>query len=405
MTTCRKGARCGRVPACGQCALIAKNPRYDDTLRPARPVVLPPARKAARPAPVRLSLPCVHEGAVLEWCQSCGPNEGRHVRDCDLHDRCTRGYVGPAVQACERCPDYTPEPPLVPPLRLAPVGPAGLSARPDGYAFNAGLIRHRGRLLLAYRDGWAGSNVHVAELHDDYRVHRTTRLHLTHDRARGGREDPRLFVAGDELRVHFIGVERAGKRIRTSQLYARLNDDLTVRSVHYPELPGRQEPMEKNWSPFWHDGEHLAVYQTGPRHVIVRIDGDRAERIADTPVTLPWSGGVLRGGAPPVRVGDLYYHWFHGRIGSAKAPFYNVGLSVFEAKPPFRVVAMSPRPMLWGSPTDNAAHPHPCYAVVAFPCGAVLEGGTWKISMGWNDRGIRVGEWDAVAVDRAMGLT
>lgn len=385
---CRTGRRCGVVELCGECRLIAKDPRFGTSLA-----------RVGEAGRVPLKLACIHLGPKVDPGCNC----------TDRHCLKGRGVVRLA-EHCQRCPDHAPKgvattPPLVPPIRLAPVGPHGLYARPDGYSFNAGLVRHHGRLLLAYRDGWAGSNVHVAELHDDYRVHRSTRLLLAHPRATGGREDPRLFAHGGRLHVAFIGVERVGQEVRTSQLYARLGDDLSVEAVHYPELAGRQWPMEKNWSPFSHDGELLAVYETGPRHVVVRLDGDRAERVADTPVDLPWAGGVMRGGAPPVRVGDRYYHWFHGRTGPNRSPHYNVGAMAFEAKPPFRAVALSPRPMLWGSPTDNAAHPNPCYAVVAFPCGAVLEGGVWKVAMGWNDRGIRIAEWDAAAVDAALGLT
>lgn len=61
----------------------------------------------ARPAPKRVALPCVHEGAVLEWCSTCKGGEGRHVRDCDLHERCTRTYVSDKVQSCDRCKDYS----------------------------------------------------------------------------------------------------------------------------------------------------------------------------------------------------------------------------------------------------------------------------------------------------------
>lgn len=52
-------------------------------------------------APVRL--PCTHEGAILEFAAcKC---EGRHVRDCDVHDRCTRAAGGP-LACCAACPDY-----------------------------------------------------------------------------------------------------------------------------------------------------------------------------------------------------------------------------------------------------------------------------------------------------------
>lgn len=52
--------------------------------------------------------PCTKEGAVLEWCNTC--NSGaRHIRDCDIHERCTRGDVYPNIQGCVNCSDYTPD--------------------------------------------------------------------------------------------------------------------------------------------------------------------------------------------------------------------------------------------------------------------------------------------------------
>lgn len=57
---------------------------------------------------VRHELPCIHEGATTEYCKSChGPSaEWRHVRSCDIHEQCTRGFVSHRVKACDRCPDY-----------------------------------------------------------------------------------------------------------------------------------------------------------------------------------------------------------------------------------------------------------------------------------------------------------
>lgn len=52
--------------------------------------------------------PCAHEGAVIEFCKSRhgAMGEGRHVRDCDIHERCTRAFVSHTTQWCGRCPDY-----------------------------------------------------------------------------------------------------------------------------------------------------------------------------------------------------------------------------------------------------------------------------------------------------------
>lgn len=61
--------------------------------------------------------PCVHEGAVVDFCPSCpgAQAELRHVRDCDLHEQCTRGRVPmPVVPSCVDCLDYQPDIPPPP---------------------------------------------------------------------------------------------------------------------------------------------------------------------------------------------------------------------------------------------------------------------------------------------------
>ncbi len=62
-----------------------------------------------RPSSAR-TLPCTHEGAVLEFCTSCSPEAGelRHVRDCDKWERATRRHVSDAVRSCSNCADYDP---------------------------------------------------------------------------------------------------------------------------------------------------------------------------------------------------------------------------------------------------------------------------------------------------------
>lgn len=50
------------------------------------------------------TVPCVHEGHIIEHCPA--GNELLHVRDCDIHDRCTRGKG--RIRSCEGCTDYQP---------------------------------------------------------------------------------------------------------------------------------------------------------------------------------------------------------------------------------------------------------------------------------------------------------
>lgn len=63
-------------------------------------------RHAANPFGHR-PIPCVHELEVLESCGKCH-NGARHVRGCELHDKCTRAFVSHRQKSCALCTDYQP---------------------------------------------------------------------------------------------------------------------------------------------------------------------------------------------------------------------------------------------------------------------------------------------------------
>lgn len=361
-------------------------------------------RRASPPpsGPARLSLPCVHEGAVLEWCTSCGRKEGRHVRDCDLHDRCTRDVVSTKVRACVSCPDYAPDVPPKGPDPVARLDEKNLCPEVEGRRFNSSLIVHQGRRLLAFRTGWAGSDIYVVPLGAGFQQGgQPVRLDLLHDKATHGREDPRLFVSGDRLHVSYVGVVgKGGRALHTTQLYARLTDDLRVERVFAPAFPGMDgRRWEKNWSFFDAAGGDLhAVYLTHPRHVVLRIDGDRAERVADEPFPVEWPGGEIRGGAAPVRVGNEWWSFAHDRVERYGRQVYRMLLYAFSAEPPFRPLRYLPEPLKWADPSTNPGN----YADVVFPCGALLDGGSWLVSCGAHDRFTEVYAFDHADLDRRL---
>lgn len=376
--------------------LISKDERYvrfrgmpDPTVpRPEKPPIRQTSPLVAKPH----RLPCINEGAVLEWCNTC-TGELRHVRDCDLHDRCTRGVISENIRTCATCRDYKPDYGVV----GAPAGVKirdGLTTNLSGYAFNASLIRWRGGLLLAHRDGWKGSNIHIAELDESLRVTGTRRIDgLFRHEANYGREDPRLFVHNDRLHLAYIGVHgRTPNDIWTYQCYARLRDDLTVETTYCPQIRASRH-WEKNWGFFSHNGELHAVYTISPDHLIVRISDDGVASVAhETTRKLTWNGGQLRGGAPPVRVGDEYWHFMHDRIEVAGLRIYRTGLYTFDAAPPFAVRRYIPEPILVADPLTKPADQ---YAAVLFTCGAVRseDGATWQLSSGIHDRWIEVHEF------------
>lgn len=137
--------------------VATKDPRYVRFLLPAAPAQTPapqPKPPTQEPAPAAgggfappakcARPPCRHEGAIVEHCKSCHRDkEGRHVRDCDLHDRCTRTRVSDKVRSCDRCPDYLPEGPN--PMTLTP---AQMRNRDLRWACAVTTVPSRRRTLL-----------------------------------------------------------------------------------------------------------------------------------------------------------------------------------------------------------------------------------------------------------------
>jgi len=237
--------------------------------------------------------------------------------------------------------------------------------------------------------------VWARELRDDLTPApgRSVKLNLSHPLAGWGREDPRWFVFRDRLHVCFAGVQ--GKTGPTQILYARLRDDLTTEAVW--ACPKFGETWQKNWGFFEHDNDLYAVYSIRP-HVVVRVEGERAWVVAESPNPLPWSGGLLRGGASPVRVGDRFVSWFHGRRKYAGRLTYTTGVYEFEAAPPFSPLRMTPHPVKVGDPETRPAD---WYCDNWFACGAVADGDAWLVSAGAHDRWIEIARWSAPRISEA----
>lgn len=335
------------------------------------------------PMPAARVFPCRHEGPVVEHCRrGC---ELAHVRDCEVHDRCTRGANNGRVMSCGQCPDFS-SPAPVPPGATAPIlafDEHNLWPGVPGKRFNPSIIDDGDGYLFCARNGWKGSDLYIGRMDRDFRpVGPPARLALPHSEANYGREDPRLFRYGGRVHVSFIGVV-GGNRIRhTSQLFARLSPDgMTVEDVFHPQISGRNL-WEKNHQYFQHGDELYAVYSIAP-HRILHVRGNLAEWAFETPTAAHWSGGEMRGGAAPVLVGDEFWCFFHDRIEQNRHRIYRAGLYTFDARPPFRVRRIIPEPLLTADP---ATKPHDQYASVVWPGGAVLCDGVWTLACGIHDR-------------------
>lgn len=140
---------------------------------------------------------------------------------------------------------------------------------------------------------------------------------------------------------------------------------------------------EKNWLPFIYNERLLFAYSFSP-HVVIMPHGQGLSEWR-TQHALDWAWGEIRGGTPPVLVGDEYVSFFHSST-PWKDPYrrYHMGAYAFSAKEPFRVTRMTEKPILSGSDQDSRVHGDN-KPVVIFPGGAVLENNGWTVVFGVND--------------------
>lgn len=138
----------------------------------------------------------------------------------------------------------------------------------------------------------------------------------------------------------------------------------------------------KNWVFFFHDGKLHLIYTSQPWHVI-EFGSHWEDQIHHQYEGVTWPYGTIRGGTPPIQVGDHFYTFFHSSMPwQGRYRRYHMGCLQFEAKPPFKPVKWTMTPLLSGSQNDPWAQRKP---LVVFPCGALFENEEWLVTMGIND--------------------
>jgi predicted GH43/DUF377 family glycosyl hydrolase len=314
--------------------------------------------------------------------------------------RCKHPQAGPVtdvVCGCKAkdarlgCWKLDPTTGLIRPSRVIRFDRDNLAPGRDGDRMNPSLLPVGDGYLYTWRNYWSGADTYAIRLDADFRPRGSpVKLDLFLPQASTTREDARLFWHRGRLHVWYTGsMRRRGRKI-VSVCFARLDErTLATECRFYPALPGRGAEYEKNWAMFDHAGRLYAVYGTLPEHRVLRIECGLATMAHVTPNPSAYSGHYARGGASPWLHNGEYYHWFHGYGAERGRRVYNMGVCTFEAKPPFRVLRMTRRPVAVADVRDNpkvaqdtAGYKH---SHVVFPCGAFPLGDQWAVSVGVHD--------------------
>ncbi len=354
----------------------------------------------------KFDLSCGHASETIR--QGCSGTLFR----CGLHGELASKYpCADAQRICQTCPDRQSTllqlgvPPHSLMTTIKRFDQRNLHPGILGTRFNPAIIEYQGGYAIAYRNSTLRSSIYLSRMSLDLSsTSEPVKLTVDHPDARWSVEDSRFFWFRSKLHLMFIGVTEVpvnGMSLyRTSVMYARLGDDLQAEEVFAPHYHARNF-YEKNWGFFEHDNELYAIYGIAP-HVVLKIDGNRANKVHETITPAPWTSGECRGSTSPILIGDEYFVWFHSSVAS-EPPIghrtYDIGAYTFEARPPFRVQRFTLNPLVYA---DHATKPASIDKSVLFPCGAILDGDRWRLSCGIHDAWSEIREISHAEVERRM---
>jgi predicted GH43/DUF377 family glycosyl hydrolase len=200
-------------------------------------------------------------------------------------------------------------------------------------------------------------------------------------------EDPRAFV--DNLgNLCISAATYVNPQVAIQQIVCKVNDNfqvtrnIRIRHGKNSDQLTAQSGLEKNWTFFTHEGKMFFVYQIDKRfgHEVVALDLNWRPESRNNTTGIHWRFGEIRGGTPPVLVGDEYFAFYHSSLkwGSSNSR-YVMGAYAFEAAPPFRITRFTKFPILSGCSGSAQIKP------VVFPSGAEIREGVWTVVYGIND--------------------
>jgi predicted GH43/DUF377 family glycosyl hydrolase len=230
-------------------------------------------------------------------------------------------------------------------------------------------------------------------------------------------EDPRVIFDGHKLIVYYVGllgpgqcaifrgeVDRDGKVLRRDQLHWRDQRPFGVNGLQVMRAAfGIGE--QKNWIPFIQGGREYCIYHHAP-WMILEWTGNGL-RLAHKGPSLVWDYGEIRGGAPPIKIGNRWHSIFHSAQfeseNGKETKVYYAGVLTFDDD--FRVDRITAKPIMGGNvAAGNWPWSPPQGAAVAacFPCGAIRRNESLLVSYGWLDAEVRVAEIPVAEIESQL---
>jgi hypothetical protein len=257
-------------------------------------------------------------------------------------------------------------------------------------------INTKGWLAYRFHKGGASTKLAIAQLGDGGVVLRNGELVTTGGDL--GEDDPKLFsFRGDDYISWVESVWlKTGVPTGCTVKFAKFND-MQLGEIRQTPI-GRNDgsAWEKNWVYFSHRDHLYVIYECHPTHRIYRVGDAQGirqkqyiEELASDGVNWPYGGA--KGGTVPIAYEGKLLRFFHSRLDNEYAGVawrYYIGAYLMNPEPPFEIVRVSKRPVLFGSEMSDLKikdRPNHWKANVVFCSGAVEKDGAFMLSVGEND--------------------
>lgn len=260
------------------------------------------------------------------------------------------------------------------------------------FAYNPSLIRVGDKLWMTYRyhTGDYRTRLGMAWLSNDFKVMRASDLSIEGHSV----EDARLFLLHGEPWMSWVESNWDGKTPPQSVVkYGMLTPEWKIERAFQPRDGGNDwGSMQKNWCFFESDENLFCIYRSQPDQTVMQIQGD-------TTITefksgaVKWPYGEPRGGNIVPYDGKLlriFHSSLRNELDTSTPHRYYIGALLMEPKPPFNVIRVGKKPIIYGSEIDSLkpAERKSCFHFkrnVAFPTGLIECNGGWILALGVND--------------------
>lgn len=281
-----------------------------------------------------------------------------------------------------------------------------LRGEPSIWSFNPALLKQDDGWIFAYRMVGFDQKRRIAlcRLDRDFQIVKGSQIPFSDwielppsaDEAPAPRKwfaDPRLYCFAGRTFLYWNSGWHEPRNFQFLQEFDP--DDFTpLGPPRELALNEPRQPLEKNWMLFGAGPLH-AVYSITPHRILdFSLDGD-GPIVCRNSTTIAWDAdqyekphGILRGGAPPILLEDVYYAFCHSLLSTPAGVRYAAAVYCFNAHYPFKPTHAPQRPLQLGNPFGaNTIHGrlNPAASEVIYPCGAHFKDGHFIISHGIND--------------------